>query len=69
MVAARLRPAVNARDAGAVVPFFFALPLVDGFEWSGLDAAARAAAGMRSVIVFNLVIVILVIVILVMPLS
>ena len=64
MVAARLRPAVKARDAGAVVPFFFAFALAEVFEGSGVDAAARAAAGMRSVIVFNLVIVILV-----MPLS
>jgi len=47
VVAARLNPAVKARDAGATEPRRFARSRGGVDE----DAAARAAAGMRSVIV------------------
>ena len=58
VVAAKLSPAVRARDAGAFVPFFLAGDFGE-CACVPLDAdAARAAAGMRSVIVTLLFVVI-----------
>ena len=54
VVAARLRPAVKARDAGAAEPRFFFGAFEDEDEPSVRPAAARAAAGIRSVIVLLL---------------
>ena len=66
VVAARLRPAVRARVAGAVGPFFFEGPFGDRLSDEPSATAARAAAGIRSVIVFFVLVVVLVLVVLVL---
>jgi ABC-type multidrug transport system fused ATPase/permease subunit len=73
VVAARLRPAVKARVAGAVGPFFFEGPFGDRPADEPSATAARAAAGIRSVIVvfifiFVIVLVLVVVVIVVLVL-
>jgi len=65
VVAARLRPAVKARVAGAVGPFFFEGPFGDRPADEPSATAARAAAGIRSVIVVFIFVIVLILVVVV----